>query len=65
MQEGTEETIRIKFKANPKPTIGTWKIGETTVPIGASSVDSKFSSSQVNPAVSTIVLLFFTTKFVF
>jgi len=50
MQEGTEETIRIKFKANPKPTVGTWKIGETTVPIGASSVDSKFSSSQVNPA---------------
>jgi len=47
LKEGEKGQARIKFRANPKPTQGQWVIGETVVPIGAGSVDSKFMSSQI------------------
>jgi len=34
----------IKFKANPPPTEGTWKIGETEVPVGADQGSFKSGS---------------------
>lgn len=46
MTEGESNMVWIKFRANPKPTTGQWKIGEVTVPVGATSIDESFSSSQ-------------------
>ena len=39
----------IKFKANPPPTEGTWKIGETEVPVGADQ--GSFKSGSFTPGV--------------
>ena len=39
----------IKFKANPPPTEGTWKIGETEVPVGADQ--GSFKSGSFLPGV--------------
>jgi len=47
LKEGAEGQARIKFRASPKPTEGKWIIGDTSVPIGAASVDEKFQSSAI------------------
>ena len=39
----------IKFKANPPPTEGTWKIGETEVPVGGDQ--GSFKSGSFLPGV--------------
>jgi len=44
---GQENTVMIKFKANPPPTEGTWKIGETEVPVGADQ--GSFKSGSFTP----------------
>ena len=54
MKDGETNSVRIKFRANPKPSEGTWRIGEITVPIGAASVDNKFQSSPITDAVSSM-----------
>lgn len=46
MKEGTSNEIRIKFRANPRPSEGQWSVGDVSVPVGASSIDQKFESSQ-------------------
>ena len=46
---GQENTVMIKFKANPPPTEGTWKIGETEVPVGADQ--GSFKSGSFTPGV--------------
>ena len=38
--------------ANPKPSSGVWKIGETTVPIGAADTENTLTSSQIEDGVS-------------
>jgi len=45
MKEGEENTVRIKFRANPEPSEGAWKIGEISVPVAAASIDNAFASS--------------------
>jgi len=56
LKEGLENTIRMKFLANPAPTEGVWNIGETTVAVGASDLDGKFQSSQITETgVSTFL----------
>jgi hypothetical protein len=47
MKEGEENDVRIKFRANPKPNMGQWKIGDISVPVGAADVENKFQSSQI------------------
>jgi len=44
---GAVQTVMIKFKANPAPTEGTWKIGETEVAVGGDQGSFKSSSFQV------------------
>ena len=52
MKEGEENDVRIKFRANPKPNMGQWKIGDISVPVGAADVENKFQSSQIIDGVS-------------
>jgi len=47
MKEGESNVVRFKFRANPKPTAGVWKLGEKSVPIGASDAESTATSSQI------------------
>lgn len=46
LKEDETNTIRIKFRANPKPSAGQWSIGETSVPVGGASIDEVFQSSH-------------------
>ena len=41
LKEDHQETVRIKFKANPRPTEGKWMIGDVAVPVGGSEADFK------------------------
>ena len=43
--------------ANPKPSAGVWKIGETTVPIGAANTENTLTSSQIEDGVSFFFFL--------
>ena len=52
MKEGESNEVRIKFRANPKPNAGQWRIGKVTTPIGAESTDQKFSSTGIENGVS-------------
>ena len=52
MKEGEENTVRIKFRANPEPSEGAWKIGEISVPVAAASIDNAFASSGFLKGVS-------------
>ncbi len=56
MKEGEENDVRIKFRANPKPNMGQWKIGDISVPVGAADVENKFQSSQIIDGVSLLKL---------
>jgi len=57
-KEGQENTIRMKFLANPMPSEGKWNIGETSVPIGASDLEGKFQSSQITESGVSLQLCF-------
>ena len=48
---GAVQTVMIKFKANPAPTEGTWKIGETEVAVGGDQGSFKSSSFQVGVCI--------------
>merc|ERR1712156_1041719 len=39
--------VRFKFRANPKPTAGVWKLGEKSVPVGAADADNTVTSSDI------------------
>jgi len=47
LKDGETNTVRFQFMANPKPSSGVWKIGETTVPIGAADTENTLTSSQI------------------
>ena len=49
---GLTNTVRVQFMANPKPSNGAWKIGETTFPIGAANSQNTLRSSQIEDGVS-------------
>ncbi len=51
MKEGASNEVRIKFRANPQPNAGQWRLGKITVPIGAESVDKKFKSTGIEKGV--------------
>jgi hypothetical protein len=55
MKEGESNDVRIKFRANPKPEKGQWKLGDTVVPVGASSIDEMFTSSPINGGVGLLL----------
>ena len=57
MKEGESNVVRFKFRANPKPTAGVWKLGEKSVPIGASDAESTATSSQIENGVSFKTLM--------
>jgi len=62
LKDGEENTVRFQFMANPKPSAGVWKIGETTVPIGAANTENTLTSSQIEdgdlPGQYVVVLKF-------
>jgi len=39
LKEDHQETVRILFKANPRPTEGKWMIGDVAVPVGGTEAD--------------------------
>jgi len=39
LKENHQETVRILFKANPRPTEGKWMIGDVAVPVGGTEAD--------------------------
>jgi len=47
MKEGESNTVRFKFRANPKPTSGKWMLGAKSVPIGAADTENTIQSSQI------------------
>jgi len=47
MKEGESNSVRFKFRANPKPTAGVWKLGEKSVPIGATDTENTVTSSTI------------------
>ena len=52
MKEGESNTIQFKFRANPKPTAGVWKLGKKSVPVGASDTENTIISSPIENGVS-------------
>ena len=52
MKEGESNVVRFKFRANPKPTAGVWKLGEKSVPVGAADADNTVTSSDIENGVS-------------
>ena len=56
LKDGETNTVRFQFMANPKPSSGVWKIGETTVPIGAADTENTLTSSQIEDGVSFFLL---------
>jgi len=47
MKEGESNVVRFKFRANPMPTAGVWKLGEKSVPVGAADPDNTVTSSPI------------------
>lgn len=47
MKEGQANDVRIKFRANPKPSQGVWNLGTTKVNVGTETADQKFKSSEI------------------
>merc|ERR1712079_608874 len=47
MKEGESNVVRLKFRANPMPTAGVWKLGEKSVPVGAADPDNTVTSSPI------------------
>ena len=52
MKEGESNVVRFKFRANPKPTAGVWKLGEKSVPVGAADADNTVKSTEIQNGVS-------------
>ena len=52
MKEGESNVVRFKFRANPMPTAGVWKLGEKSVPVGAADPDNTVTSSPIQNGVS-------------
>ena len=50
LKEDHQETVRIKFKANPRPTEGKWMIGDVAVPVGGT--EAEFTSTDFTAGVS-------------
>ncbi len=49
--EGGKNTIRMMFRANPKPSSGEWQVSGQTIAVGGESEDKKFQSTPIEEDV--------------